>query len=45
MDNKSLTTNECKLIQIIKDSADPEKALEIAIDVLTRFLNDREGRA
>ena len=45
MNDFELSAFELNVLERIRNSKDPAKALEIAIDVLTRFINDREGRA
>lgn len=45
MSQMELNAFELKVLECIRNSKNPAKALEIAIDLLTRLLNDREGRA
>lgn len=45
MNDFELSAFELKVLERIRNNKEPAKALEIAIDVLTRFINDREGRA
>lgn len=45
MNDFELSEIELKVIETIRNSKDPAKALEIAIDVLISFLNEREDKA
>lgn len=45
MDDFELSAFEIEVLETIRNSKDPVKALEIAIDVLISFLNEREGEA
>jgi hypothetical protein len=38
-----MTTNEKELINIIRTQDNPEKAIEIAIELLITFLDEREA--
>lgn len=39
-----MTENEREILQLIRESKDPAKALEIAIDITTRYLQDLQER-
>ena len=45
MNDFELSEIELKVIETIRNSKDPAKALEIAIDVLISFLIEREDKA
>ena len=45
MNNFEVSAFELKVLESIRNSKDPAKALEIAIDVLISFLNEREDKA
>ena len=38
-----MTENEMKLIEVIRESSDPEKALVTAIEIILRFLEQPES--